>query len=154
MLPSLDALCRHWKCTCLMLDMWCQANQNNMELLPLSIYGWNVHNNTLTIDWDSQANMATVDARVTGLLKGCKCKTGCSSKRCSCRNKGKECSIGCDCINCTNTLTKGNEDLLDIVVDEYLAEVTGESTGVPTTSWTGCLVVNIWKMTRKNSDSR
>ena len=75
--------------------------------------------------------MATVDARVTGLLKGCKCKTGCSSKSSSCRNKGNECSIGCDCINCTNTLTKGKGDLLNIVVDEYLAEVTGESTGVP-----------------------
>ena len=98
--------------------------------------------------------MAAVDARVTGLLKGCKCKTGCSSKRCSCRNKGKEWSIGCDCINCTNTLTKGNEDLLDIVEDEYLAEVTEESTGVPNDAndimdW--CLVVKIWKMTRNIS---
>ena len=94
----------------------------------MSSYGWNIHNNTLTFTWDSLANMAAVDARVTCLLKGYKYKTGCSSKRCSCRNKGKECSIGCDC---TNTLTTGNEDLLDIVVDKYLAEVTGESTGVP-----------------------
>ena len=83
------------------------------------------------MDWDSLENIAAVDASVTGLLKGCKCKAGCSSKRCSCRSKGKECSIGCDCINCTNTQAKGNEDLLDIVVDEYLAEVTGDSTGIP-----------------------
>ena len=31
----------------------------------------------------------------------------------------------------THWPSKGNEDLLNIVVDEYLAEVTGESTGVP-----------------------
>ena len=60
------------------------------------------------------------------MLKGCKCKAGCSTKRCSCRNKEKECSIGC-----TNTQAKGNEELLDIVVDEYLAEVAGESIDVP-----------------------
>ena len=52
-------------------------------------------------------------------------------KRCSCRSRGKECSIGCDCINCTNTQEKGNEDLLNIVVDEYLAELNDKSTGVP-----------------------
>ena len=128
MLPSLDALYRHWKRTCWVLDMWSQANKNSVQLLPLSGYGWKIHNNSLTIDWDSPANVAAVDARVTGLLKGCKCKAGC---RCSCRNKGKECSIGCDCINCTNTQAKGNEELLDIVVNEYLAEVAGESIDVP-----------------------
>ncbi len=81
-----------------------------MQLLPMSVY---------------------VDARVTGLLKGCKCKAGCSTKRCSCRNKGRNCSIGCDCINCTNTQMKENDELLDIVVDEYLTEVTRESSDVP-----------------------
>ena len=89
------------------------------------------HSNALTIDWDSQENKAAVDTRISGLLKGCKCKAGCSTKRYSYRSKGNECSIGCDCINCTNTQGKGNEDLLDIVVDEYLAEVNDESIGLP-----------------------
>ncbi len=131
MLPSHDALHRHWKRTCWVLDMWSQADKNSMQLLPLSDYGWKIHDNSLTIDWDSPANVATVDARVVGLLKGCKCKSGCSTKRYGCRNKWKECSIGCDCINCTNTQTKGNEELLDIVVDEYLAEMTAESADIP-----------------------
>ena len=39
MLPSLDALCRHWKRTCWVLDMWRQTNQNNMELLPMPVMG-------------------------------------------------------------------------------------------------------------------
>ncbi len=131
MMPSLDALHRHWKRTCGVLDMWSQANKNNMQLLPMSVYGWKIHNNSLTIDWDSPANVAAVDARVTGLLKGCKCKAGCSTKRYSCMNKGRNCSIGCDCINCTNTQMKENDELLDIVVDEYLTEVTRESSDVP-----------------------
>ncbi len=96
----------------------------------VAVYGWKIHNNSLTIDWDSPANVADVDARGTGLLKGCKCKAGCSTKRCSCRNKGRNCSIGCDCINCTNTEMKENDELLDIVVDEYLTEVTRESSDV------------------------
>ena len=54
-------------------------------------------------------------------------------------------------MNCTNTLTKGNEDLLDIVVDGYLAEVTGESTGVPDEANDIRDWVKIWKMTRKIS---
>ena len=65
MLPSTDALYRHWKRSCWVLDMWGQANQNSMELQPLSAFGWTITNNTLTIDWDSKENIEAVGARVT-----------------------------------------------------------------------------------------
>ena len=42
---------------------------------------------------------------------------------CGCRGKEKECTIGCECINCTNTPAKEN---FDVAVDEYLEEVTAE----------------------------
>ncbi len=109
MLPNTDALYRHWKRTCWVLDMWGQANQNNMVLQPLSEFGWNINNDILTIDWDSKENMEAVQERVTGLLKGCKCKTWCRNKRCGYRGKGKMCSVGCECINCTNTTAMEKE---------------------------------------------
>ena len=34
------------------------------------------------------------------------CKTGCHSRQCGCKGKGKLCGEGCNCINCTNTGTQ------------------------------------------------
>ena len=57
--------------------------------------------------------------------KGCKCKTGCRNKRCGCRGKEKTCSVGCECINCTNTpaMEKESSNLLDITMDDHLSDV-------------------------------
>ena len=52
--------------------------------------------------------IAVIDAireRVAGLLKGCGCKTGCQTRQCGCKGKGKACGEGCNCMNCTNTDT-------------------------------------------------
>ena len=40
MIPSADALGRHWKRSCWVLPIWRQANRNNIDLPPLDIYGW------------------------------------------------------------------------------------------------------------------
>ncbi len=105
------------------LDMWGQANRNNMVLQPLSAFGWDINNDILTIDWDS--NMQAVQEQMTSLLKGCKCKTGCRNKRCGCRGKGKTCSVGCECITCTNTtaMKKKRDNLLDVTMDKDLLDV-------------------------------
>ena len=50
--------------------------------------------------------MEAVRLRVVQLLKGCKCKTGCTTSRCGCRKKGNQCSEGCECTNCSNTRTQ------------------------------------------------
>ena len=130
--PSFDALYRHWRRTCWVLDMWGQANLQQMTLQPLTNFGWIVEQGNLCIDWDSHENITAVNERVFSLLKGCKCKTGCGTKRCSYRHKGRECSIGCECINCTNneasstrsTPTTSNDDtLLEVTVDEYLTNL-------------------------------
>ena len=74
-----------------MLDMCYQADLNTMVPKPLSEYGWQISKNTLTIDWDSENNMAAVRKRVAGLLKGCGCKTRCETldaKHCSVAAKG------------------------------------------------------------------
>ena len=40
------------------------------------------------------------------ILKGCRCKTGCTSNRCKC---GRMCGPGCQCINCVNSHFGGEE---------------------------------------------
>ena len=103
----------------------CQADQNNMQLLPMSGYGRNIHN-ILAIDWESQENKAAVDASVSGLLKGCKCKAGCSTKRCSCRSKGPLVVI----VSTAQIHRKKGMKTYSTYF-ENLAEVNDESTGVP-----------------------
>lgn len=39
MVPSLEALWRHWKRSCWVMDMWRQADQNRIEVKPVTDYG-------------------------------------------------------------------------------------------------------------------
>ena len=102
MMPSTEALYRHWKRVCWVIDMWRQANRPTLELRPLTEFGWRTSQDKLIFDWDSQENVDSINERVSALLKGCKCRTGCSSTICGCRKKGKKCSVGCSCMGCTN----------------------------------------------------
>lgn len=128
MIPSTDALYRHWKRSCWIINMWHQANCSQMVLKPLSLYGWKVIDNSLTIDWDSAENMAAVQQRVESLTRGCKCRTGCRTLRCGCRKQGRQCTEGCECTSCVNIeieLATGpqNEDsLLDVTLEELVTE--------------------------------
>ena len=78
---STDALYFHWKRTCWVLDMWGQADRNVTVLEPVTEYGWTVEDRNLCITWDTDENMKTVRERVSLLLRGCKCVTGCKNKR-------------------------------------------------------------------------
>ena len=113
--------------------MWNQADRNEMVLLPITMYGWSLVEGKLTVVWDSEVNIAAVKERVCMLTKGCKCKTGCATKRCSCRKNGNQCSAGCQCINCvnimsTNSSTIDSEDLQDM--DDLMDYVFGTEPGV------------------------
>ena len=103
MLPSNEALFLHWKRACWVLHMWGQAHRNRMILEPMTTYGWDIQDGNLSIVWDSKENLDAVQQRVSALLKGCKGATGCTTRRCSCRKNKRECSVGCDCTNCSNT---------------------------------------------------
>ena len=70
---------------CWVLDMRHQADLNTMVPKPLSEYGWQISKNSLTVDWDSENNIAAVRERVAGLLKVCGCKTGCETRQCGCK---------------------------------------------------------------------
>jgi hypothetical protein len=84
--------------------MWQQADRNDMILQPLEEYGWTINTDgKLLYVWDSEENRRAVQERVESLLKGCKCKTGCTTTRCKCRKKNDICREGCLCIACENT---------------------------------------------------
>ena len=73
-----------------------------MVLQPLTCHGWHIHEDNLTIDWDSVENIKAIRERVSLLTKGCKCKTGCTTGRCGCKKKGRQSFVGCMCTNCSN----------------------------------------------------
>ena len=120
MLPSFDALHLHWEQSCWVMHMWGQASKNRMTLLPLTHYGWSVEDQLLTIVWDTDENIATVHDRVALLTQGCKCKGGCTTRRCKCRKNNNKCSAGCQCINCHNASE------LPTHVDELLSDVDSD----------------------------
>ena len=126
MTPNKDALHRHWKRVCWVLDFWGQAENHTIIPKHLSDYGWMIRDDTLFVDWDSDINMDTVKERVEGLLKGCGCKTGCHTRQCKCKRKGKVCGEGCNCTNCTNT-TQQTPHCLDKMEETSIEEIMEDS---------------------------
>ena len=121
-IPSNEALLLHWKRACWVIEMWKQADTCTIKLAPLTCWGWQLNDNSLSVEWDSRENIKAVNDRVSTLLEGCKCATGCTTRRCKCRKQGKECSVGCDCTNCSNTTQHQNpvNDIRDVIVDEEM----------------------------------
>ena len=131
MVPSDEALKLHWQRTCWVIHMWNQADQNTMVLQPISQYGWNVRTNgELTFVWDTTENIQAVRDRVKLLMKGCKCITGCTTLRCTCRKSNQQCSEGCECINCSNITplmqTSKEMEVAEIALEEEVTTNTIE----------------------------
>ena len=82
--------------------MWGQADANLIHLKPMTGNGWLVNGDKMEIEWDTEENRKAVKDRVATLTRGCTCKTGCHTARCSCKKKDEECHEGCQCINCEN----------------------------------------------------
>ena len=87
MIPSTSALWRHWQRTCWAMCYWNQAD-NNMTTEELNNNGWKYEREELIVNWDSEENTKEVQERVDLFTKGCKCRTGCNTHRCSCRKSG------------------------------------------------------------------
>ena len=102
MLASNHVLALHWKRSCWVVHMWKQTDHNSMILQPLTQYGWTTKDGQLAIQWDTEDNIKAIRESVTILTKGCKCLSGCSTKRCGCMKKNQLCSAGCECTHCTN----------------------------------------------------
>ena len=116
MIPSEDALLRHWKRACWVVSVWRQATLNRITYPPLDGNGWKQPDpHTLAIDWDSEANITQVRTTVALIKKGCGCKTGCLTARCKCKRGGNHCGPGCKCLRCCNL---PDSESSEMIVDE------------------------------------
>ena len=87
----------------------------------------------LEVIWEVPENVSKVQARLDFAFSGCKCKTGCTTRRCKCLKQGKTCGPGCQCLNCRNLPSIENQShtveshLLDeLETEERLDEMGGE----------------------------
>ena len=112
---SIEALERHWLRSIWTLDYWEQSEHNSVITLLLTSFGWAIENNKLIVDWDSSENITAIKKRVSFLTNGCRCKTGCRTKRCKCVRNENHCGPGCSCNNCSNT-NKGKTVNIIIII--------------------------------------
>jgi hypothetical protein len=110
MIPNADALKLHWQRCCWVFSYWKQTLKNIMTLSPLTENGWALKNDDISVVWDTDDNLKRVQDTIQWYTKGCSCKSGCTTNRCSCkrqsdrqgRKMGGYCGPGCKCQNCTN----------------------------------------------------
>lgn len=105
-IPSFSALQLHWLRSCWIFHSWQQALSNTVVCGTLNGNGWlREADGKLSIQWDTEESITHVKERVMLLMKGCGCKSGCTSGRCGCKKRNVLCGPGCRCINCRNTPT-------------------------------------------------
>lgn len=101
LIPSLQALQRHYHWAMWIINYWRQAANNIMDPLPPHENGWKMTTMGLQIDWDSDENIQQIKQHVDFLLHGCKCKSSkCTIKLCKCVKNGQLCGPGCECKGC------------------------------------------------------
>lgn len=95
-LPSWNALVNHSLRATYVLQLALSLPFQQCAALHLCAnYGWTRSSNgAIEIAWNTSAT--TVEQ------VGCKCSSGCSSTRCTCYSKSKECTARCSCRECIN----------------------------------------------------
>ena len=128
LIPSNEALYRHYLRSSWVIDYWRKASNNNMQLLPVISFGWKLNKEVLQIEWDSDENIQTIKEHVTFLLRGCKCtKSKCSTRVCSCRKAGRPCGPGCSCTGCTNISTQGTVKFILLALSQTSTQYSTHS---------------------------
>ena len=103
--PTYTALWRHWMRSCWVKEMWMNSTSENQYegLAPPETQGWiKSDQGEYSIDWEDQAVQQKIQKTLNFLCKGCSCKTGCKTNRCSCQKNGRNCGASCECRGCTN----------------------------------------------------
>ena len=126
--PTFTSLWRHWLRSCWISQLW--QNSSHPDLFPAlpapEASGWLLQNNNYVIDWESPDVQQNIRHNIEFLTKGCSCKKGCTTLRCGCRKKSRNCGPGCLCQGCTNINAENipNDDSSSEETDD---ETTSES---------------------------
>ena len=86
-----------------------------ISVTAMTEYGWRRENRKLEIDWEVQENREKAKMSLDFVLKGCKCKTGCKTRICSCRKKERQCGPSCYCQFCNNRDTNGTHAQMKLI---------------------------------------
>lgn len=90
--------------------------------IALEQYGCSRENEKLQIVWDTPENIARKLDQLHSVFNGCKCKTGCTTRRCKCNKENNRCGPGCNCLNCSNTMTAHHEGAVEELEIEEVIE--------------------------------
>ena len=108
--PTRDPLQKHTSRGNYQTAIWRKALERDCQIPSPHGHGWTVKAGELHFHWMDQepAPKALME------LVSCKCKTGCSGRRCSCHKVGLMCTDVCDCIDCENSgFNPGNDSTGD-----------------------------------------
>ena len=98
--PTCDSLIQHIYRANFQAASWYQCLSPEVDLPSPVGNGWTLDNNELEITWMTRPPAECVE---------CKCKTGCSTMRCSCKKTDLKCTDLCSFCDCQNTVA-GNDD--------------------------------------------
>ena len=101
--PTRKALHYHLQRANFQALVWKRALLCHMDLPSPNDHGWQINDNSITIDWNVEAI-----ADVSGLTV-CSCKGGCNTKSCKCKKHNLKCADACLCKDCKNTVA-GDKD--------------------------------------------
>ena len=84
--------------------MWHQSSTNTISVPSLTEYGWMIEDTKVCTVWDTLENILKIRKHVALLTRGCSCRSGCTTNRCSCvkMRDDHQCGPGCHCKNCEN----------------------------------------------------
>ena len=103
--PTCDSLIEHIYRANFQAASWYQCLSPEVDLPSPVGNGWTLDNNEQEITWMTRppAPQSLIEC------VECKCKTGCSTMRCSCKKTDLKCTDLCSCCDCQNTVA-GNDD--------------------------------------------
>jgi hypothetical protein len=86
------------------MGMWLNSSKSDLyEGLPApESQGWLKCDEGYIIDWEDDEVKQTIQRALDFLDKGCRCKSGCATKCCSCLKQDKFFGAGCECSECSN----------------------------------------------------
>ena len=86
--------------------------------------------------WDTPEKIQHAAQQVEFILHGCKCRSGCSTRRCKFNKGGRLCGPGCQCLHCTNSTSRQPSVDSELEMEEVEEQSTyNDSTDTSSDEW-------------------